>query len=117
MNKSGLSAIEIAALGARNGRIINNLKNTGRLVSEANTIRNRIERVPSFLSQGSLINQSSLELARNHTGWVSLMKLARYATNGTVFHLSSTLMTNTIDGNELSENMSLKDFAKSIAFI
>lgn len=115
--KSGLSVIEIATVGARNGRMLNNFKKTGRIVVEANSIRNRIERVVSFLSQGSLITESSLELARNHTGWVILMKLARYAANGTAFHLSSTLMTNAIDGNDLSENMSPEDFAKSIAFI
>ena len=97
--------------------MLNNLKETGRLVVEANSTHNRIERVASFLSQGSLITKSSLELASNHTGWLILTKLARYAANGTVFHLSSTFMTNAMDGNDLSENMSLKDFAKSIAFI
>ena len=100
--------------------MLNSLKNTGRVVAEgAETaaMTRRIGGVASFLSQGSLITESSLALARNHTALVTLMKLARYATNGTVFHLSSSLMTNAIDGNKLSEGMSPKDFAKSIAFI
>lgn len=117
--KSGLSAVEIAGVGMRNGKMINRLRNSGRIVAEGaeTATMSRIGRVASFLSQGSLITESSLELARSYTGWVSLMKLARYATNGTIFHLSSTLLNNAVEGNDLAEGMSPKDFAKSIAFI
>ena len=120
VTKSWLSAVEMVGVWVRGWRVTDKLIRWGRVVTagtETAAMANKIWGIASFLSQGSLVTESSLELARSHKLLVALMKLSRYGVNGAAFHLSSTLMTNMIDGNELSQNMSPKDFAKSIAFI
>ena len=117
---SWLSWIELARVGVQWGKYVDKLAKAGRVVNATEVtvdMTRKIWGIASFLSKWSFITKESLEIAQTAKWLTTMIKLWRYATNGTIFHLSSQWMNNIIEGQDISTHMWLVDFAKSIAFI